>query len=121
MENTSLETFANVVVGSCIAQWNEPHGDTPIPIGVSVAGIGKTSVVMQSADVLSEIVEKPVNTIVLRLADKDYSDLAGWSVPSDDKTQMVEIPPAWLAEVRSRPDENFIVFYDELAQAPVRT
>ena len=119
MENTSLETFANVVVGSCIAQWNEPHGDTPIPCGVSVAGIGKTSVVMQSAEALSEIVEKPVNTIVLRLADKDYSDLAGWSVPSDDKTQMVEIPPAWLAEVRSRPDENFIVFYDELAQARV--
>jgi hypothetical protein len=79
-----------------------------VPYLISGAGLGKTSTAQEIAADLN------VPLVILSLAQYDYSEIAGWTLPNDDKTQMVRVRPDWMPA-----DGKGIIFLDELPQAPV--
>jgi hypothetical protein len=79
-----------------------------VPYLISGAGLGKTSTAQEIAADLD------VPLVILSLAQYDYSEIAGWTLPNDDKTQMVRVRPDWMPA-----DGKGIIFLDELPQAPV--
>jgi hypothetical protein len=79
-----------------------------VPYLISGAGLGKTSTAIE----IGEELDVPV--VILSLAQYDYSEIAGWTLPNDDKTQMVRVRPDWMPTTGKG-----IIFLDELPQAPV--
>lgn len=79
-----------------------------VPYLISGAGLGKTSTIQQIAKEMS------VDLVILSLAQYDYSEIAGWTLPNDDKTQMIRVRPDWMPT-----GGKGIIFLDELPQAPV--
>ena len=79
-----------------------------VPYLISGAGLGKTSTAQEIAADLD------VSLVILSLAQYDYSEIAGWTLPNDDKTQMVRVRPDWMPT-----SGKGIIFLDELVQAPV--
>lgn len=79
-----------------------------VPYLMSGAGLGKTSTVQQIA------AEMGVDLIILSLAQYDYTEIAGWTLPNEDRTAMVRMQPDWMPT-----SGKGIIFLDELPQAPV--
>ena len=79
-----------------------------VPYLISGAGLGKTSTAQEIA------ADMDVPLVILSLAQYDYSEIAGWTLPNDDKTQMVRVRPDWMPT-----EGKGIIFLDELPQAPV--
>lgn len=76
-------------------------------------GWGKSSIIRKAAT------NRGRNVIVVYLNGADEQDLAGIPIPSKYKgetTQNVCIP-AWAAYIINHPDEEFLLFFDELNQA----
>jgi MoxR-like ATPase len=79
-----------------------------VPYLISGAGLGKTSTALE----IGADLDVPV--VILSLAQYDYSEIAGWTLPNDDKTQMIRVRPDWMPTTGKG-----IIFLDELPQAPV--
>ena len=79
-----------------------------VPYLISGAGLGKTSTALE----IGADLDVPV--VILSLAQYDYSEIAGWTLPNDDKSQMIRVRPDWMPTTGKG-----IIFLDELPQAPV--
>ena len=79
-----------------------------VPYLISGAGLGKTSTALE----IGADLDVPV--VILSLAQYDYSEIAGWTLPNDDKSQMIRVRPDWMPITGKG-----IIFLDELPQAPV--
>ena len=109
MKLSQAKAIATEAVKSAMALSSDARdAQYVVPYFISGAGLGKTSTAQQIAADLD------VPIVILSLAQYDYSEIAGWTLPNDDKSKMVRVRPDWM------PDEGKgIIFLDELPQAPV--
>lgn len=109
MKLSQAKAIATEAVKSAMALSSDARdAQYVVPYFISGAGLGKTSTAQQIASDLD------VPIVILSLAQYDYSEIAGWTLPNDDKSKMVRVRPDWM------PDEGKgIIFLDELPQAPV--
>jgi len=101
---------AKAIVEACIdSQVKHSSGrdaQRPIPYLVGGAGLGKTTVVQQTAE------GREIDLRIVSLAQYDAGELAGWLV--NDGDGMKRLRPDWMPT-----DGEGILFLDELPQAPV--
>jgi len=77
-----------------------------IPLLIGDPGLGKTAIVRQVAEDLGLELE------VVRLAEYEPSDMAGWNLPNEAKDKMTRIKPNWIPDG----DKPTLVFFDEITQ-----
>ena len=83
-----------------------------VPYLVGLAGVGKTSIIYQIAEEISEAIKENFGVAELPLAQHSETDVAGWALPNADRSAMTRIRPDWMPT-----DGKGVVFLDELAQA----
>ena len=109
MKLSQAKAIATEAVKSAMALTHKARdAQYVVPYFLSGAGLGKTSTAQEIAADLD------VSLVILSLAQYDYSEIAGWTLPNDDKTQMVRVRPDWMPT-----EGKGIIFLDELPQAPV--
>jgi hypothetical protein len=110
MKITQAKAVVEAAIKSALALSGSGARDSQYitPYLTSAPGLGKTSIVEQIAD------EMGLGLVILSLAQYDYSEIAGWNLPSEDRSHMISVRPAWMPT-----EGRGIVFLDELPQAPV--
>ena len=105
-----LSTATNIIKASCLDQWSAHGGQYVTCYLEGSAGGGKTSAVRQVADELGAVF------IDQRLTDRDFTEVSGWRIPNADNSQMIHLTPDWFD---FDPAKKYVLFFDELPQAPV--
>lgn len=84
-----------------------------VPYLIGGAGLGKTTLVKDATQRVAAHRGTDMQCHILSLAQYDPAEIAGWLVPSDDRTKMNRIRPDWMPEEGT----SGILFLDELPQA----
>ena len=105
-----LSTATNIIKASCLDQWSAHGGQYVTCYLEGSAGGGKTSAVRQVADELGAVF------IDQRLTDRDFTEVSGWRIPNADNSAMIHLTPDWFD---FDPAKKYVLFFDELPQAPV--
>ena len=85
-----------------------------VPYPVGGAGLGKTTMMKQATANVSEQRGVPMECRIISLAQYDPTEIAGWTIPSEDRSHMVRMRPDWM------PTDGYgVIFLDELPQAIV--
>lgn len=85
-----------------------------VPMLMGGAGLGKTTMVKGATSRVAEQREVPMECRIVSLAQYDPTEIAGWTIPSEDRSHMVRMRPDWM------PTDGYgVIFLDELPQAIV--
>tara|TARA_R110000868_G_scaffold52904_2_gene166558 strand:- start:2162 stop:3202 length:1041 start_codon:yes stop_codon:yes gene_type:complete len=95
-----------------LANYKKPNYKIVVPYLVGLAGIGKTSIIYQIAEEISEAIKESFAVAELPLAQYSETDIAGWALPNADRTAMVRVRPDWMPTCGKG-----IAFMDEMGQA----